>query len=105
LEIGQSVTIDGDTAPWVQVQISDGTTGWCFGLYLRGTQFEPKQEDFAVTVPRSVAKETEHTGNIVPQPLQKIETKSILLMVLGPALAVFVVGGLVLFVLKLKKVI
>ncbi len=34
LEKGKSATIDGITAPWVQVKTQNGETGWCFGGYL-----------------------------------------------------------------------
>jgi hypothetical protein len=31
---GSEETIDGITAPWVQVKTETGETGWCFGGYL-----------------------------------------------------------------------
>lgn len=34
LQRGIKATIDGITAPWVQVKTADGTIGWCFGGYL-----------------------------------------------------------------------
>ena len=34
LEIGAKDKIDGITAPWVKVRLSDGTEGWCFSGYV-----------------------------------------------------------------------
>jgi hypothetical protein len=34
LEIGETETIDGITAPWFKVQVLDGPTGWLFSGYL-----------------------------------------------------------------------
>lgn len=34
LQLGKKQMIDGITANWVQVELDDGTRGWCFGGYL-----------------------------------------------------------------------
>jgi len=34
LGIGAKDKIDGITAPWVKVRLSDGTEGWCFAGYV-----------------------------------------------------------------------
>ena len=41
LEIGEGKTVDGVTAPWVQIQTNAGEIGWVFGLYLREVTNEP----------------------------------------------------------------
>jgi len=41
LEIGGGKTVAGVTAPWVQVETSNGEIGWVFGLYLREVTNEP----------------------------------------------------------------
>ena len=48
LEIGPNEEINGVTSPWVKVQTDNGQIGWCFGLYLRETRFEPMAEELII---------------------------------------------------------
>ena len=98
LEIGQNTTINEVTAPWIKVQTTDGETGWCFGLYLRETRFEPTPEEYLVAV-KSIGEnqENEVVHNTKSSPNMPLWAW---VAIIGGAV---VIAGGVLFIMKRKK--
>jgi hypothetical protein len=108
LEIGSSAVIDDVTTPWVQVKTSGGKTGWCFGLYLRETRFEPAQEEFEKIVKSAETaqindEEITNQDNSTMPPETK-EKKSVNWSIFGIGFIVLSAGGAaVLIIVKRKK--
>ena len=100
LEIGQNTTIDGVTAPWVKVQTTAGENGWCFGLYLRETRFEPTPEELMAMVNSNVEKTENVDSTVLPETAEK---KFPLWVILVGGIFVLLAGGVVLFVVKRKR--
>jgi len=103
LEVGQNATIDGTTATWVRVETADGKTGWCFGLYLRETQYEPPP---ALATDTNTIEKTENngynaiTGFSIEKPAKKGSGFKIILIA---SIALLLGGGTAVFVIKRKK--
>jgi hypothetical protein len=98
-EIGQNAVIDGVSSPWVKVQTNNGETGWCFGLYLRETRFDPTPEELAaMLLAQSDVKETEnnteetgYSSDAAAVQTKPFKTKPVLSLIIGIASGIAVV--------------
>jgi hypothetical protein len=98
-EIGQDAVIDGVSSPWVKVQTNNGETGWCFGLYLQETRFDPTPEELAaMLLVQSDVKETEtrteetgYSSDAAAVQTEPFKTKPVLSLIIGIASGIAVV--------------
>jgi hypothetical protein len=103
--MGQNANIDGVTAPWVKVQTNSGETGWCFGLYLRGTRFDPAPEELTTMLHSNMENPDNliDNGNTVIDSQNNTKKRPIPLWAWFAIGAVVITGGAAVFVIKRRK--
>lgn len=104
LESGSHAVLNDIVAPWVHVELEDGTRGWCWAGFLK--DWTPEAAKKRIEDEKQQAKVIEEARIVAEKEQQRLEAdanKNRLVLIVSVVGGVLLLGGIILFVIKKKN--